>query len=150
MASGDLISVVVGTPVIFPLVLQATFTSKLDVAGDHMAVTREVDGGLESIKLALPAVVTADLRLNEPRYATLPNIMVSSTPPPSQQPFQTSVSLQKAKKKPLSKVTASELGVDTTPRLTVLSVEEPPTREAGSKVADVDELIAKLKDVGVI
>jgi len=110
---------------------QATFTSMLEKEGTHLNITREVDVGLEQIRVTLPAVVTADLRLNEPRYATLPNIM-------------------KSKKKPLAKLTPGDLGVDVTPRLTVLSVEDPPTREAGSKVSDVGELVTKLKDMGVI
>lgn len=110
---------------------QATFISALECGEGCLNITREIDGGLESIKVSLPAVVTADLRLNEPRYATLPNIM-------------------KAKKKPLKQVSPEELGVSTAPSLAVLSVEDPPQREAGSKVADVDELLVKLKDVGVI
>ncbi|CAI8029921.1 Electron transfer flavoprotein subunit beta [Geodia barretti] len=109
---------------------QATFASAVSVEGEGLAVTREVDGGLENVRLSLPAVVTADLRLNEPRYATLPNIM-------------------KSKKKPLAQMTPGDLGVDINPSLTVLSVEDPPVREAGSKVEDVDQLIAKLKDSGV-
>lgn len=111
---------------------QATFTSKLEKTDDgKLLVTREVDGGLESIKVKLPTVVTADLRLNEPRYATLPNIM-------------------KAKKKPLVKKTATDLGVDITPRQEILSVEEPPTRKAGQKVETVEDLVKKLKEIGVI
>ena len=94
-------------------------------------MVREVDGGLETITTKLPAVVSADLRLNVPRYATLPNIM-------------------KAKKKPIAKLTPDELGVDISPRIEVLHVSDPPTREAGSIVADVDELIAKLKSKGVL
>lgn len=108
---------------------QATFASEVSVEGDRLKVTREIDGGLETINVAIPAVVTADLRLNEPRYATLPNIM-------------------KAKKKPMTNISPSDLNVDISPRLKVLEVSEPPTREAGSKVADVDELIAKLKEAG--
>jgi electron transfer flavoprotein beta subunit len=111
---------------------QATFASKLDLEGDHAVVTREVDGGLQTIKVKMPCVVTVDLRLNEPRYASLPNIM-------------------KAKKKPLDEKTAADLGVDVTPRLTVVKTAEPAGRKAGVKVASVDELIAKLKDeAGVI
>jgi electron transfer flavoprotein beta subunit len=106
---------------------QATFASKLAIAGDQATVTREVDGGLETVEVALPAVVTTDLRLNEPRYATLPNIM-------------------KAKKKPLEIVRPAELGVDVTPRLTTLRVVEPSKRVAGIRVADVTELLAKLKN----
>lgn len=112
---------------------QATFASKatLSDAGDKMTVVREVDGGLETITVKLPAVVTADLRLNVPRYASLPGIM-------------------KAKKKPIDTKTAADLGVDISPRFDTLSVSEPPTRKAGVMVADVDELIAKLKDAKMI
>jgi electron transfer flavoprotein beta subunit len=106
---------------------QATFASKVEIAGDKVNVTREVDGGLETIALSLPAVITTDLRLNEPRYVTLPNIM-------------------KAKKKPLENIKPDALGVDVTPRLTTLKVEEPPKRGAGVKVADVAELVNKLKN----
>ena len=108
---------------------QGVFCSKIEVKDKSLEVTREVDGGLENIKVNLPAVLSADLRLNEPRYATLPNIM-------------------KAKKKKIEKMTANDLGVDTSPRMEVLSVEDPPVREAGAKVADVDELVTKLKDKG--
>ncbi|MGF3021885.1 electron transfer flavoprotein subunit beta/FixA family protein [Methylobacterium aquaticum] len=111
---------------------QATFASELAVEGDSATVTREVDGGLQTIKVKLPAIVTADLRLNEPRYASLPNIM-------------------KAKKKPLEEKTAADYGVDVSPRLTVVKTAEPAGRKAGVKVGSVDELIAKLKDeAGVI
>ena len=111
---------------------QATFASKLEIDGGKAKVTREVDGGLQTIEVSLPAVVTADLRLNEPRYASLPNIM-------------------KAKKKPLDEKTAADYGVDVTPRLTVVRTVEPAGRKAGVKVGSVDELIAKLKDeAGVI
>ena len=110
---------------------QGTFASKVEVSGDHVEVTREVDGGLETVKLKLPAVVTTDLRLNEPRYASLPNIM-------------------KAKSKPLVQKTPADYGVDTAPRLTVLKVEEPAKRQAGVKVGSVDELIGKLKTLGVV
>jgi len=106
---------------------QATFASKVVLAEGAATVTREVDGGLETVKLALPAIVTTDLRLNEPRYVTLPNIM-------------------KAKKKPLETVTPAALGVDTTPRLKTLKVGEPPKRSAGVKVPDVATLVAKLKN----
>ncbi|MEY4414726.1 MAG: hypothetical protein RIQ53_2019, partial [Pseudomonadota bacterium] len=106
---------------------QATFASKVEVADGAVAVTREIDGGLETLKLALPAVVTTDLRLNEPRYVTLPNIM-------------------KAKKKPLAVVKPAELGVDVAPRLTTLSVTEPPRRGAGIQVPDVATLVDKLKN----
>ena len=106
---------------------QATFASKVVIADGKAAVTREIDGGLETLEISLPAVVTSDLRLNEPRYATLPNIM-------------------KAKKKQLDTVKPAELGVDVAPRLTVLKVSEPPKRSAGIKVADVAELVNKLKN----
>ncbi len=105
---------------------QATFASKIEVADGKASVTREVDGGLETLSVALPAVVTTDLRLNEPRYVTLPNIM-------------------KAKKKPLETLTPEALGVDVTPRLKTLSVSEPPKRSAGITVPDVATLVAKLK-----
>jgi electron transfer flavoprotein beta subunit len=106
---------------------QATFTSNITVNGDTADVTREIDGGLEKLTVKLPAVMTTDLRLNEPRYVTLPNIM-------------------KAKKKPLEVLKPDALGVDITPRLKVVKVEEPAQRSAGMKVADVKELIAKLKN----
>ncbi|WP_321928734.1 electron transfer flavoprotein subunit beta/FixA family protein [Paraburkholderia guartelaensis] len=106
---------------------QSTFASKVEIADGHAVVTREIDGGLETLKLALPAVITTDLRLNEPRYATLPNIM-------------------KAKKKPLDTVTPQELGVDVTPRLKTLKTVEPAGRSAGVKVPDVATLVAKLKN----
>jgi electron transfer flavoprotein beta subunit len=105
---------------------QAAFISKIEVTGDAADVTREIDGGLEKLAIKLPAVVTTDLRLNEPRYVTLPNIM-------------------KAKKKPLETLKPDALGVDVTPRVKTLKVEEPPKRGAGVKVADVAELVAKLK-----
>ena len=111
---------------------QGTFASELEVEGDTATVTREVDGGLQTIKIKMPAIVTVDLRLNEPRYASLPNIM-------------------KAKKKQLDEKTASDYHVDVTPRLSVVSTTEPAGRAAGIKVADVAELITKLKDeAGVI
>jgi electron transfer flavoprotein beta subunit len=106
---------------------QATFASKVEVSGDSANVTREVDGGLETVKVKLPAVVTTDLRLNEPRYVTLPNIM-------------------KAKKKPLDTVKPADLGVDVTPRIKTLKVSEPPKRSAGIKVPDVATLVSKLKN----
>ena len=106
---------------------QATFASKVDVEGATATVKREVDGGLETVEMPLPAVVTTDLRLNEPRYATLPNIM-------------------KAKKKPLETLDAATLGVDVAPRLKTLKVVEPPKRKGGGRVADVAELVAKLKN----
>ena len=110
---------------------QGTFASKVEVDGDHVSVTREVDGGLETVKLKTPAIVTTDLRLNEPRYATLPNIM-------------------KAKSKPFATKSPGDYGVDTAPRLQVLKVVEPGKRQAGVKVASVDELIDKIKETGVI
>ena len=106
---------------------QGTFVSALEIAGDKAKVTREVDGGLEHIEIKMPAIVTVDLRLNEPRYASLPNIM-------------------KAKKKPLNSLNAADLGVDIAPRLTIVKVEEPAARAAGVKVADVQELVNKLKN----
>jgi len=106
---------------------QGTFVSGIEIKGDSAAVVREVDGGLEHLEVKMPAVVTVDLRLNEPRYASLPNIM-------------------KAKKKPLDSMRADELGVDVTPRLSITRVEEPPAREAGIKVSDVEELLDKLKN----
>ncbi len=105
---------------------QGTFASKVEVADGRATVTREVDGGLETVRLTLPAVVTADLRLNEPRYASLPNIM-------------------KARKKPIEVVKPADLGVDVAPRLTVLRVEEPAKRQAGARVGSVQELVAKLR-----
>lgn len=109
---------------------QGTFASAVNVEGDSVNVTREVDGGLETVKLKLPAIVTTDLRLNEPRYASLPNIM-------------------KAKSKPLDTKTPADYGVDTAPRVKTVKVSEPAARSAGIKVADVDELVAKLKALGV-
>jgi len=109
---------------------QGTFASKVEVADGAVTVTREVDGGLETVKLSLPAIITTDLRLNEPRYASLPNIM-------------------KAKSKPLVTKTPADYQVDTSPRLTVVKVAEPAVRSAGVKVADVDALIVKLKELGV-
>jgi electron transfer flavoprotein beta subunit len=106
---------------------QATFASKVEVAGDKVNVTREVDGGLETLALSLPAVITTDLRLNEPRYVTLPNIM-------------------KAKKKQLDTVKPEELGVDVAPRLKTLKVAEPAKRGAGVKVPDVATLVSKLRN----
>lgn len=106
---------------------QGTFASKLEIGEGEATVTREIDGGLETVALKLPAVVTTDLRLNEPRYASLPNIM-------------------KAKKKPIDTKSPADLGVDTAPRLTTLRVEEPPTRQAGVKVESVAELVDKLKN----
>ncbi len=105
---------------------QGTFASKVEIADGHASVTREVDGGLETVRLTLPAIVTADLRLNEPRYASLPNIM-------------------KARKKPIENIKPADLGVDPTPRLRVIKVEEPPKRVAGVKVGSVAELVRKLR-----
>jgi len=121
-ATGQMLAALQGWP-------QGTFASKVEIA-DGATVTREVDGGLETVKLTLPAVVTTDLRLNEPRYASLPNIM-------------------KAKSKPLVTKTPAELGVDIGRRLETLKVVEPPKRQAGEKVASVDELVGKLKALGV-
>jgi len=123
-ATGQMLSALLGWS-------QATFASELDVDGDHATVTREVDGGLQTIKVKMPTIVTVDLRLNEPRYASLPNIM-------------------KAKKKPLDEKTPADYGVDVTPRLTVVSTIEPSTRKAGIIVKSVDELIEKLKEVGAV
>ena len=106
---------------------QGTFASALEIVGDKAKVIREVDGGLEHIEINMPAIVTVDLRLNEPRYASLPNIM-------------------KAKKKPLDSLTAGDLGVDIAPRLTIVKVKEPTARAAGIKVGDVQELVSKLKN----
>ena len=106
---------------------QATFASKINVKDNSLEVTREVDEGLETIEVNVPAIVTCDLRLNEPRYASLPNIM-------------------KAKKKPIEQLSASDLGVDTKPRIEQIKVEEPPKRKAGIKVASVEELVQKLKN----
>jgi electron transfer flavoprotein beta subunit len=110
---------------------QATFASELAIEGDKAVVTREVDGGLQTIKVNMPTVATVDLRLNEPRYASLPNIM-------------------KAKKKPLDEKTAADYGVDVTPRLQIIKTVEPAARAAGIKVGSVDELVAKLKEVGAV
>ena len=123
--TGQMLSALLGWP-------QATFASKLEIKDGYADVTREGDGGLQTINVKLPAVVTTDLRLNEPRYASLPNIM-------------------KAKKKPLDKKTPADFGVDTKPRLTVLKTEEPGGRKAGIKVASVAELVDKLKnEAGVL
>ena len=123
--TGQMLAALLGWP-------QGTFASNIELGADEVAVTREVDGGLETVGLKLPAVITTDLRLNEPRYPTLPNIM-------------------KAKKKPLDKKTPDDLGVDIAPRLQVLSTSEPPKREAGVKVESVAELVGKLKnEAGVL
>jgi len=121
--TGQMLAALTGRP-------QGTFASKVEVSGDTVHVTREVDGGLETVSLKTPAIVTTDLRLNEPRYASLPNIM-------------------KAKSKPLAQKTPADYGVDVAPRLKTLKVTEPPVRSAGIKVADVDALVAKLKEMGV-
>ena len=118
-ATGQMLSALMGWS-------QATFASELNVEGESAVVTREVDGGLQTVKVQMPAVVTVDLRLNEPRYASLPNIM-------------------KAKKKPIDTLTTEELNIDVKPRLTVIKVEEPSTREAGIKVNSVEELVEKLQ-----
>ncbi|MDB4213714.1 electron transfer flavoprotein subunit beta/FixA family protein [Octadecabacter sp.] len=110
---------------------QGTFASELNVDGDSATITREVDGGLQTIKVKMPAIVTVDLRLNEPRYASLPNIM-------------------KAKKKPMDEKTPADYGVDVTPRLTVVTTAEPETRAAGIIVGSVDELVEKLKEAGTV
>ncbi len=122
--TGQMLAALTGRP-------QGTFASKVEISGAEASVTREVDGGLETVKLATPAVVTTDLRLNEPRYASLPNIM-------------------KAKSKPLANRTPDELGVDIARRLETLKVSEPPRRQAGIKVGSVDELIDKIRETGVI
>jgi electron transfer flavoprotein beta subunit len=122
--TGQMLAALLGWP-------QATFASKLVIEGDAALVTREVDGGLETLKLELPLVVTTDLRLNEPRYPSLPNIM-------------------KAKKKPLDVKKPADYGVDISPRLNVLKTVEPPGRKAGVRVANAAELIAKLKEVGAL
>ena len=118
-ATGQMLAALLGWP-------QGTFASKIDIEGDDITVTREVDGGLETVALQLPAVVTTDLRLNEPRYASLPNIM-------------------KARKKPIETVKPADLGVDPAPRLKMVNVAEPPKRKAGQKVGSVAELVQKLR-----
>jgi len=121
--TGQMLAALLGRP-------QGTFASQVTVEGDTVTVKREVDGGLETVQLTLPAIVTTDLRLNEPRYASLPNIM-------------------KAKSKPLATKTPADYGVDTAPRLKTLKVTEPAVRQAGIKVADVDALVAKIKELGI-
>lgn len=121
--TGQMLAALTGRP-------QGTFASAVEVTGDSVSVTREVDGGSETVSLKTPAIVTTDLRLNEPRYASLPNIM-------------------KAKSKPMATKTPTDYGVDVAPRLKTLKVTEPPVRSAGIKVADVDALVAKLKEMGV-
>lgn len=122
--TGQMLAALTGRP-------QGTFANEVTVDGDAVTVKREVDGGLQTVKLTLPAIVTTDLRLNDPRYPALPNIM-------------------KAKSKPMATKSPADYGVDIAPRLTTLKVVEPPVRQAGEKVADVDALIAKLKAVGAV
>ncbi len=122
--TGQMLAALLGWP-------QGTFVSKFALDGDALVVTREVDGGLQTIKLKMPAIVTVDLRLNEPRYASLPNIM-------------------KAKKKPIAEKTAADYGVDVKPRLEVIKTAEPPVRKAGVKVKSVAELVEKLKEAGAV
>ena len=121
--TGQMLAALTGRP-------QGTFASAVEVSGDSVSVTREVDGGSETVSLKTPAIITTDLRLNEPRYASLPNIM-------------------KAKSKPMAMKTPADYGVDVSPRLKTLEVNEPPVRSAGIKVPDVDTLVAKLKEMGV-
>ncbi|WP_424944699.1 electron transfer flavoprotein subunit beta/FixA family protein [Aliiroseovarius crassostreae] len=123
-ATGQMLSALLGWS-------QGTFASELDIDGDKAVVTREVDGGLQTIKVNMPAIITVDLRLNEPRYASLPNIM-------------------KAKKKPLDEKTAADYGVDVSPRLEIVSTTEPAARDAGIIVGSVDELVEKLKEAGAV
>ena len=123
-ATGQMLSALMGWS-------QATFASEVSIDGDKAQVTREVDGGLQTISVSMPTVITVDLRLNEPRYASLPNIM-------------------KAKKKPLDEKTAADYGVDVAPRLSVVSTTEPAQRAAGIKVGSVDELVSKLKEAGAV
>jgi len=123
-ATGQMLSALLGWS-------QGTFASELEIEGDTATVTREVDGGLQTINVKMPAIITVDLRLNEPRYASLPNIM-------------------KAKKKPLDEKTAADYGVDVSPRLQVVSTTEPASRKAGEIVGSVDELVEKLKEAGVV
>ncbi|WP_323772285.1 electron transfer flavoprotein subunit beta/FixA family protein [Antarctobacter sp.] len=123
-ATGQMLSALLGWS-------QAMYANKVDVDGDHAVVTREVDGGLQTVKVKMPTIISTDLRLNEPRYASLPNIM-------------------KAKKKPLDEKTAADLGVDVSPRLEIVSTGEPAARAAGEMVGSVDELVAKLKEKGII
>ena len=123
-ATGQMLSALLGWS-------QATYANELSVEGDHAVVTREVDGGLQTVKVSMPTIVTADLRLNEPRYASLPNIM-------------------KAKKKPMDQKTAGDFGVDVAPRLEIVTTGEPAAREAGEIVGSVDELVSKLKEKGLV
>lgn len=121
--TGQMLAALLGRP-------QGTFANAVTVEGDQVIVAREIDGGLETVQLTLPAIITTDLRLNQPRYASLPNIM-------------------KAKSKPLATKAPADYGVDTAPRLRTVTVAEPPMRQAGVKVADVDALVGKLKELGV-
>ena len=121
--TGQMLAALLGRP-------QGTGANTVEIDGDHVIVKREVDGGLQTVRLAMPAIVTTDLRLNEPRYASLPNIM-------------------KAKQKPLATKTAADYGVDLAPRLKTLKVAEPPVRQAGEKVADVAALVEKVKALGI-
>ena len=123
-ATGQMLSALLGWS-------QATFASEVAIEGDSAIVTREVDGGLQTIKVKMPSIVTVDLRLNEPRYASLPNIM-------------------KAKKKPLDQKTSDDYSIDVSPRLTIVKTTEPEARAAGIKVSSVDELVDKLKEVGAV
>ncbi|MDW3224605.1 MAG: electron transfer flavoprotein subunit beta/FixA family protein [Paracoccaceae bacterium] len=123
-ATGQMLSALMGWS-------QATFASEIAIEGDHAVVSREVDGGMQTIKVTMPTVITVDLRLNEPRYASLPNIM-------------------KAKKKPMDEKTAADYGVDVTPRLEIVKTVEPEARAAGIKVASVEELVSKLKEAGAV
>ncbi len=123
-ATGQMLSALLGWS-------QGTFASEVAVDGDHAVITREVDGGLQTIKVKMPSIITVDLRLNEPRYASLPNIM-------------------KAKKKPMDEKTAADYGVDVTPRLEIIGTAEPAARKAGEIVGSVDELVAKLKEAGAV
>ena len=122
--TGQMLAALMGRP-------QGTFANEVTLEGGSVTVKREVDGGLETVKLSLPAIITTDLRLNEPRYASLPNIM-------------------KAKKKPLDEKVPADYGVDITPRLKTIKVTEPPVRQAGEKVADVDALVSKHKALGIV
>jgi electron transfer flavoprotein beta subunit len=123
-ATGQMLSALLGWS-------QAMYANNVDIDGDHAVVTREVDGGLQTVKVKMPTIISTDLRLNEPRYASLPNIM-------------------KAKKKPMDEKTAADYGVDVTPRLEIVKTSEPEERAAGIKVASVDELVAKLKEAGAV
>jgi len=123
-ATGQMLSALLGWS-------QAMYANEVDIEGDHAVVTREVDGGLQTVKVQMPTIISTDLRLNEPRYASLPNIM-------------------KAKKKPLDTKTAEDFGVDVSPRLEVVNTGEPATREAGEMVGSVEELVSKLKEKGLV